>query len=96
MVLDSVNMKRMHAKQSNLRGNRTVYKGAVTMVSESANWQKMSNDLCMVRDSNKAHHHKSDKVMLNESSKSKVERCTKCAQGGHKTKDCPELCPPRG
>ncbi len=57
---------------------------------------KMSNDLCMGRDSNKAHHHKSDKVMLNESSKSKVERCTKCAQGGHKTKDCPELCPPRG
>jgi len=56
---------------------------------------KMSNDLRMGRDANKAHHHKSDKVMLTESSKSKVERCTKCAQCGHTTQDCPVLCAPK-
>jgi hypothetical protein len=53
---------------------------------------KMSNDLRMGRDANKAHHHKSDKVMLTESSKSKVERCTKCAQCGHTTH---VLCAPK-
>ena len=49
----------------------------------------------MGRDANKAHHHKSDKVMLTESSKSKVERCSKCAQCGHKTRDCPVLRAPK-
>lgn len=56
---------------------------------------KMSNDLRMGRDANKAHHHKSDKVMLPESSESKVERCSKCAQCGHKTRDCPVLRAPK-
>ena len=56
---------------------------------------KMSNDLRMGRDANKAHHHKSDKVMLTESSESKVERCSKCAQCGHKTRDCPVLRAPK-
>ena len=56
---------------------------------------KLSNDLRMGRDANKAHHHKSDKVMLTESSKSKVERCSKCAQCGHKTRDCPVLRVPK-
>lgn len=50
---------------------------------------KLLNDLCMGRDANKAQHHKSDKVLLTESSKSKVEKCTKCGQSGHKTRDCP-------
>jgi hypothetical protein len=54
----------------------------------------MSNDLCMGRDTNKAHHHKSDKVLLTESSKSTLEKCTKCGQCGHKTRDCPVLCAP--
>ena len=49
----------------------------------------------MGRDANKAHHQNSDKVMINESSKSKVERCSKCAQIGHKTRDCPVLRAPK-
>ena len=44
---------------------------------------------------NKAHHHKSVKVMLTDSSNSKVERCSKCAQCGHTTRDCLVLCAPK-
>mmetsp|Transcript_41972 Transcript_41972/g.88105 ORF Transcript_41972/g.88105 Transcript_41972/m.88105 type:complete len:460 (+) Transcript_41972:37-1416(+) len=49
---------------------------------------KLSLDHRMGKDANKSKHHKSEKVPLTKMKKSKVDKCTKCGQHGHKTREC--------
>ena len=49
---------------------------------------KLTQDHRLGKDANKSRHHKSEKVPLRESAKSRVDKCTKCGCEGHKTREC--------
>jgi len=55
---------------------------------------KVTNTIRMGKEDSKKRH-KSEKLSTTKSTKSKVKRCTKCEQTGHKAKECPVLKPGR-
>ena len=50
--------------------------------------RKLTSDHRSGKGTNKGKHHKTEKVPLKKSSKSSVDKCSKCGQLGHKTRQC--------